>query len=743
MELLAPAGSYEALVMAVRCGADAVYMGGTSFNARANAANFNKEKLAEAIDYCHSHNVKTYITLNTLLYDDELEAAYEDACYMADIGADAFIVQDLGLLSLLRDNTNFELHASTQMSIHNVDGVNAALSLGCKRVVLARETPLEDIKRIKNETTAQIEVFVHGALCMGFSGQCLFSSLAGGRSGNRGKCAQACRLPYEVLNNGKHRAKGYLLSPKDLCTISYIRQLYDAKVDSFKIEGRLKRPEYVGVVTKQYREVLDLIKSGQAYDESAYIDELASIFNRGGFTKGYYLGAKDIIFSQSPNNTGVKIGRVLSNDGRHIIVDKRISKFDGVEIRKNGSGIGGGAVFDIIKDGNKANFAEGKISINPLAKNCKDADIYRTTDKEQIDAINNFAAKEVPIIGLGVILNQNEKQLKLRLSDEYDQVEVVREYEFVEGSTKDSDVRTSLSKFGGTQYFARNINVDIMSGGYIPQGLINSMRREAKEKLDEVKISKCKTEIKYKNYNAIAILDNFKMVNTPKRSIFAYDPRQLKRLCADKKYDRVYYKPYDYNKSVELPEDRVNEVYFVPFDISFDDEMCLYNCAEKFDGIYAENLFVVELARKLGKKCVAGLGLNVLNSATASVLTRMGCETVTVSCEATAKQINIISAMCDAEVVTSGRLPMMKFVYCPSKAQGLCSECNGNFEFVDRLGNKFAMLRFKTGNCRNVLLNSVNLDLSQEASRLDVSVCDLNNGLANGNITKGHYKRGV
>lgn len=211
---MAPAGSQRALQMAVRCGADAVYLGGPAFNARASAANFTMEQLGEAFDYCHIHNVKAYVTLNTLLKNSELLPAFDAACDMLHMGADAFIVQDLGLIRMLKKHTNAELHASTQMSIHNAYGVLAAQKLGCSRVVLARETPLGDIAKIKKETGAEIEIFIHGALCIGFSGQCLMSSMLGGRSGNRGCCAQACRLPYALTGKGKTVDSGYLLSAK-------------------------------------------------------------------------------------------------------------------------------------------------------------------------------------------------------------------------------------------------------------------------------------------------------------------------------------------------------------------------------------------------------------------------------------------------------------------------------------------------------------------------------------------------
>lgn len=742
MELLAPAGSPECLKIAVKCGANAVYLGGVSFNARASACNFNQQQLQEAFDYCHTHNVKAYVTLNTLLYDNELLLAYKEACKMASMGADAFIVQDIGLLSLLKNNTNFELHASTQMSIHNKQGVIAAMEMGCKRIVLARETPLKDIIDIKRETKAELEMFIHGALCIGFSGQCLFSSLAGGRSGNRGKCAQACRLPYSIIQNEDVLHKGYLLSPKDLCTIEYLRQICNANVDSLKIEGRLKRPEYVGIVTKQYREALDAIVSNLDFDSYGAVRELASIFNRGGFTKGYYLGNNDVIYSISPNNTGLKVGNVSSEDGKTIITDTVINKGDGVEIRKNGTSLGGGAIFDIKANGEKLDSAIGKIKINSLASRCVGADIYRTTNIEQINRINAFSIKERQIVGVKLRFVQKSDVLELYVNDNICGVSVIREYSYTEGNTGSDIIKKGLEKLGGTQYYAQSVEIIRNVEGYIPQGIINSMRREAVEKLNRSKTDEAKTRAAFKELEQLNT-SNCIVSQSVGNSVFAYNEQQLRTLCADNRYKRVYYKPFNYNKKVVLPTDRVNEVFFVPFDISFSNDMKVYSDIKIFDGIYAENLFAVELARELQMKCIAGMGLNVLNCETAIKLTKMGCHIVTISCEATAAQIKAISQKCSAEIVSKGRLPMMKLVCCPARHYNMCAECDGGFALKDRKSNVFDMQKFQVSDCRNILLNCVNVDLVEEAKQLGVGACDLNNSVQDANATKAHFKRGV
>lgn len=297
-ELLAPAGDYSALVAAILGGADAVYVGGAKFGARAYAKNFSEEELASAVKLCHAMGVRIYVTLNTLIFDKELDEAVEYAKSLHAMGVDALIVADLGVLARIREEIpQLELHASTQMGAHNTEGVNFAARLGCARVVLARECTAADIKIITESSAAEIEVFLHGALCVCHSGQCLFSSMVGGRSGNRGECAQPCRLPY---NDGK-----YPLSLCDLSLSSHIEQLIASGVASLKIEGRMKSPDYVYEVTSIYRKLLDGGRSSNAKERK----KLLEIFSRGGFTDGYFVG-----------NTAQKMTGVRTDE------DKRISR---------------------------------------------------------------------------------------------------------------------------------------------------------------------------------------------------------------------------------------------------------------------------------------------------------------------------------------------------------------------------------------------------------------------------------
>ena len=371
-ELLAPAGGKAQLIAAINAGADAVYLGGQNFNARANAHNFNTDEIKWALDFSHARGVKIYVTMNTLLSDAGLLSAFKYANFLYEEGADALIVQDLGLAAQVKKFLpEIEIHLSTQGTIYNAEGVKAAKELGFKRIVLARETTLDEIRELSAVTDVnggveggnngvesgnngvesvnggiEIEAFVHGALCICYSGQCQMSRHIGGRSGNKGSCAQPCRLPYVSQYasqfTGKYADK-YSLSPKDLCTVEFLGELCDAGVLSFKIEGRMKSPEYVAIVTSIYRKYLDMAIGGKTYrvsQEDKYA--LNQIFNRGGFTSGYYHGVqshKKFMSADFPKHQGVYVGQVHDRREGSVFVDvdalpdMSINLGDGIEIR--------------------------------------------------------------------------------------------------------------------------------------------------------------------------------------------------------------------------------------------------------------------------------------------------------------------------------------------------------------------------------------------------------------------------
>ena len=314
IDLLSPVGDFECLKAAVQNGADSVYFGANLFSARAFANNFDLEELQKAIEYAKIRGVKTNLTLNTLIKDDEFEDAINLATKAYEFGIDAIIVQDLGLAKkLIEIFPDLPIHGSTQMSIHNLNGALELQNLGFKRVVLARELSSSEIEYICKNTDIEIECFVHGALCISYSGQCLFSSMIGGRSGNRGKCAQGCRLPYELLENDKKIDSGYLLSPRDLCALDYIPFFIQAGVKCLKIEGRMKSPQYVATVTRIYRKYIDLALSDRPYvvDNNDRKD-LMQVFNRGMSSSGHLENEpnKNLVFKEKPNNMGLFLGIV-------------------------------------------------------------------------------------------------------------------------------------------------------------------------------------------------------------------------------------------------------------------------------------------------------------------------------------------------------------------------------------------------------------------------------------------------
>ncbi|MGN0162908.1 MAG: DUF3656 domain-containing protein [Candidatus Ornithomonoglobus sp.] len=304
LELLAPAGGFAQLKAAVQSGADAVYLGAGSFSARAGADNFDCDELKSAVEYCHAYNVKVHCALNTLIKESELPAAIETAKSINRCGVDAIIIQDIGLAAHLRRILpDIELHASTQMTVTSLEGVRYLEERGFDRVVLARELSMDEIEEIVKGAKAEIEVFVHGAICMCYSGQCLMSSILGGRSGNRGRCAQPCRLSYELMENGVSCDSAYALSPKDMALIEHLRELKRIGVASLKIEGRLKSPEYVSAVTGVYRRYLDNTVRVSAEDMA----ELKNAFSRSGFTDGYFtdkLGKAMMSHENPANNSG-------------------------------------------------------------------------------------------------------------------------------------------------------------------------------------------------------------------------------------------------------------------------------------------------------------------------------------------------------------------------------------------------------------------------------------------------------
>lgn len=531
IELLSPAGDFECLKAAVQNGADAIYFGASSFSARAFASNFDDESLKKAITYAKLRGLKTNLALNTLIKNNELPEAIELAKKAYSYGIDAIIVQDLGLARyLIKNFPDLAIHASTQLSVHNLEGVLKLQEMGFSRVVLSRELSLQEIEHICKNSNIEIEVFVHGALCISYSGQCLFSSMIGGRSGNRGKCAQPCRLPYELLscenchdssrannllNNSFHSIdKGYLLSPSDLCGLDYLPELIKTGVTCLKIEGRMKTPEYVATVTRVYRKYLDKFSSSlknnlnevhimshniQKEKESDKHD-LLQVFNRGGFTDGH-LSSKpntNLVYKYKSNNMGIFLGKISnfnSNKG-HIkfTTESTLSIGDkiGIENKKHVTSLytiselminNKNVIKAVSGDRVKIGRMKGDIFIGNK--------LYKMSDKQLTTAALETINKENRKINLNCkLVVKKELPVKLTIFNESDiSVEIISniipETAINSPITKERLI-AQLSKTSNTPFQFKNIEIDLDDGLFIKRiSCINELRRNALSQYEE------------------------------------------------------------------------------------------------------------------------------------------------------------------------------------------------------------------------------------------------------------------
>ncbi|MDP4143912.1 MAG: DUF3656 domain-containing protein [Bacillota bacterium] len=496
IELLAPAGSLESLYAAVQNGADAVYLGGSKFSARAYASNFDYEKMIEAVNYCHIYGVKIYVTVNTLLKDSEINESMEYIKFLYTIGVDALIVQDTGLFYLIKKNfPDFELHASTQMTVHNGEGAKLLSKLGFKRIVLSRELSLNEIQYISKELNIETEIFVHGALCVCYSGQCLMSSVIGGRSGNRGRCAQTCRLPNTIINKKTGESKsGYLLSTKDICTLQDVKNIIESGTSSLKIEGRMKRPEYVAGVVDIYRRAIDSVYAKGDFDYQKEVKQLMQLFNREGFSKAYMFGnvGKDMMAYTFPKNTGIQIGKVEKDSTIRLMEDVQVK--DGVRVGEEGF-----SVSKIIKEGKEVSRAEKGDRIKILPAKYKASDIiYKTLNEELMnnlaDTFKNPYGKKISL-ELQVRFKLDEPiALWTRYLDKDFYFEGDRVQEAINKPLDKEKIIQNLNKTGDVPFQFSNINFEYYDQGFIPVSSLNLARRNLLEMIGNYIISKSKRE---------------------------------------------------------------------------------------------------------------------------------------------------------------------------------------------------------------------------------------------------------
>ena len=504
IELLSPVGDFECLKAAVQNGADSVYFGSDIFSARAFASNFNDEELKKAITYAKIRGVKTNLTLNTLIKDDEFNQAFLLAKKSYEYGIDAIIVQDFGLAQkIINTFPDLPVHASTQMSIHNLEGCLQLQSLGFKRVVLSRELPISEIKYICKNSSVEIECFIHGALCISYSGQCLFSSMIGGRSGNRGKCAQPCRLPYELFEDDKKIDNGYLLSPRDLCGLEYIPSLINAGVTCLKIEGRMKNPEYVATVTRIYRKYIDLcVKNANYQIDENDKKELMQVFNRGSFSSGHLdnLPNKSLIFKDKPNNMGLFLGVVEKyNPSKGYITlkaNESLNIGDAISLEKES---GTYTISELMEDDNniKECVSGNIVTIGRMKGNIKYGDkIYKLSSKRLNNtALNSFKGENRKVkLDCFVEIRQGLPiSIKVKSANDiplYKDLDLKYSLDVIPVPAQNQPLNkekvfSQISKTSDTPYEFKDITIDLDDNIFLPKvSSLNELRRGI---LEEVK----------------------------------------------------------------------------------------------------------------------------------------------------------------------------------------------------------------------------------------------------------------
>ena len=679
-ELLAPAGNMDAFLAAIEAGADAIYIGGYTFGARAFANNFSDDEIIKCINYAHLYGVKVYITVNTIVYEKEVDLFLNYIDFLHRNNVDAIIIQDLGMFDLVRKvYPNLELHASTQMHIHNLNGVLNLQKWGAKRVVMARETSYETLKKIKKHTSIELEVFVHGALCVSYSGQCLMSSLIGGRSGNRGKCAGTCRQQYNLIDgNGKeYNEDSYLLSTRDLNTLEDIGKLIELGIDSFKIEGRMKRAEYVYLVVSIYRKAIDnYLKYKETRITEDDILELKKIYNRK-FTKGYLFNDKNIMNTYRPNHLGIKIGKVIKKDKNSIYIKLNNKLINGDGIRLLNKVEDDGLIISQMYI-NKQKVISAKendvIEIKGNINCDNGATVIKTTDKEQMDKLNNLINKRTRKVSInGKVIVKQDEFMKITLNDEKNEVTFISDEKPQLATNKPlmkEDIEKQIKKINDTVYTFRNLEIYTDNKSFVPLSKLNEIRRGAIELLDQKRLY----NIEYKKCSYNIDLPNFNTVN--KENILIRNKDMYSKIKS-KKFNELYLPDYLYNV------------------INDDRKVLKLSRVQNENRKYDTPVLVGEIGSII-KDCYTDFSFNVVNSYTVAFLHSIGVNRVTLSQELNDEEIKeLIDAYIkryqknpNLELIVYGREEMMISKY------NILKNLNNhnNYFLMDKYKNRMPIL---------------------------------------------------
>ena len=673
VELLSPAGNMECLISAVSNGADAVYLGGKKFGARHFAENFDYDQMIDAIKYCHLYGVRIYVTVNTICYEEELDEALKYIEFLYDNHVDALIMQDIGLISITRKMfPNLEIHASTQAHNHNDSGLELLKEMGVKRAVLARELSLNEIKNLK--TNIDKEIFIHGALCVSYSGCCLFSAMHGGRSGNRGECVGCCRLPYKLYENDKEiKTNGkYLLSTKSLCTINNLSEIIDSGVTSLKIEGRMKSKEYVGYITRLYREKIDNYYNSKHFSvNDEEINNIKKLYNRE-LTNGFLFNDNfsNVINIKTSNHIGIVLGDI-------IYIDKKIIKIklkedfhqeDGIRF-DNEKGMIANKLYD--EKGKLVNkVLKGNIAIVDNKIGLKSAKIVRKTiDTLLLEHINKVGSKKIPVlISCNAFIGKN---LEVAISDgKFTHSAFGNIVEnALNCSTTNERIKEQLIKLGETPFICNDFSIKSDNNIFISIKELNDLRRELVNKLIDSRMFSSSYDVIKKTFELENISEKNNL-NNLKISVYVRNEEQLKA-CIDNKVDNIIVSDFNLYKK------------YKGYNIFFRTKRVNSN-KETFN---KENLLVTELGslykNKDNNNIYSDYFLNVSNRYSIDFLKKLGVKDITLSVELNNDTLKYLATYSNTTLFVYGRVELMIMKYCPmnmliNKNNKKCNLCDTN-----------------------------------------------------------------
>ena len=694
-ELLAPVGKMENAIAAIENGADALFVGGKGFNARQAADNFTENELEEMVSYATLRGVRVYVTVNILIKEAELTDLYHYLKYLVGIGVHAIIIQDLGIAHMVKKYfPGLRMHASTQLSAHSIEDVLFLKELGFKRVVLAREMQLTEIKEIIKTCDIEIETFVHGALCYSYSGQCLMSSLIGGRSGNRGRCAQTCRMRYTLKEDGKILNKeDYLLSLKDICSVEFIPDLLDIGIHSFKIEGRMKSPEYVASVTKIYRKYMDLAQSGKAYKvDEEDLNTLKGIFNRGGFSKGYYFerGSRKMLTPISPRHIGLKVGEVVRFSAKTgqatILLNQTLNPGDGLEIIRKGKESVGTGITKVCEKGSRITCQFDKyVEVG--------SDVYLTKNHGLLKQMRQTYVKPMRKMPISVAIH-GEIGKPVEISLTASNKTVICTGECLEMATQNpltkEQALKQLTKLGSTSFKAEHVTIKWPENAYIGISQLNEVRREAVKALEE--------KLLYKEKNEVPFYEEAPMAEEINKQIWAVHVTSLEQLEAVIKYPEIEIVYWEWHYQNEKAKEAYNlcqkagKAFYLALPSIMKEKVYLRHKQELLDwgqmgiaGFLVRNMGEYKVLRELGKEIIIDYNMNVTNNEALALWEEQGVTRTTLSVELMPNEIARLKGR--IEKIVYGHIPVMTSSQCVLRGTSACQkgvQDKHYFELEDR-----------------------------------------------------------